>query len=82
MQKEVWSLYLLIKHDDILAGNGKFTYNTSTILNKMINYIYENIASYYYGSCLSSTLVGMNTSKIKQTKQLNNRYIALPSARK
>ena len=45
MQKEVWSLYLLIKHDDVIAGNGKFTYNTSTILNKMINHIYENIRS-------------------------------------
>ena len=38
-QEGAWLLYISIKHDNILADYGKFTYKASTISNKVDNYV-------------------------------------------
>lgn len=59
-------------HDNILVGSGKFTCNTSTILNKMTNYMKAQQPP--LRSCLPSALAGVRASWL-YLKHINNQYL-------
>ena len=72
-QQGTWSLYVLIEHDNTLAGANKFTCNASIISTKVcIQVQYSN----HYESCLHaySALAGMSG---KILSKQNNQYLAL-----